>query len=53
MIPHPELDFMGLTPSRSREAAGPDAVLEILFGNWLEDDGRSAALDRRCPAFLH
>jgi len=34
---HPEIDFRGLTPSRTWEAADPDAVVEILFDMWLED----------------
>lgn len=34
---HEEIDFAGLTPSRSWEARGPDAVLEILFDGWFED----------------
>jgi hypothetical protein len=34
---HPEVDFRGLTPSRAWEANGADAVLDILFGSWLED----------------
>jgi hypothetical protein len=34
---HPEIDFSGLTPSRLWEGGDPDAVVEILFGNWLED----------------
>jgi hypothetical protein len=34
---HPEVDFRGLTPSRSWEASGPDAVIDLLFGKWLED----------------
>jgi hypothetical protein len=34
---HPEIDFRGLTPSRSWEAGTPDALVEILFDMWLED----------------
>ena len=34
---HPEVDFRGLTPSRFWEAEGTDAVVEVLFGNWLEE----------------
>ena len=33
---HSEIDFRGLTPNRFWEASGPDAVVEILFDNWLE-----------------
>ena len=42
---HPEVDFKGLTPSRSWEAGDADAVLDILFGNWLEDTDRVEALE--------
>jgi hypothetical protein len=42
---HEEIDFAGLTPSRSWEASGPDAVLEILFGSWLEDKDEIRALE--------
>ena len=42
---HREVDFKGLTPSRSWEAAGPDAVLDILFGSWLEDTDQIEALE--------
>ena len=42
---HPEVDFMGLTPSRSWEATGADAVLDILFGSWLEDKDQVEALE--------
>jgi hypothetical protein len=34
---HPEIDFKALTPNQNWEAAGPDALVEILFGDWLED----------------
>ena len=42
---HPEVDFKGLTPSRSWEANGPEAVLEILFGNWVEDKDHVESLE--------
>jgi hypothetical protein len=42
---HPEIDFRGMTPNRMWEAIGPDAVLEVLFGNWLEDTDRVDALE--------
>ncbi|MDQ6806760.1 MAG: hypothetical protein M3065_17775 [Actinomycetota bacterium] len=32
-----EIDFRGLTPSRSWEASGADAVLETVLGHWFED----------------
>ena len=33
----PDVDFMALTPRRHWDAEGPDQVLEILFGSWLEE----------------
>jgi SnoaL-like domain len=42
---HPEIDFRGLTPSRAWEATGPDAVLEILFGSWVEESDQVEALE--------
>ncbi len=42
---HEEIDFAGLTPSRSWEASGRDAVLEILFGSWFEDKDEISSLD--------
>ena len=32
-----EIDFRGLTPGRSWEASGADAVLEMVLGHWFED----------------
>jgi hypothetical protein len=32
----PEIDFRGLTPSRSWEASGADAVLELVLSQWFE-----------------
>ena len=42
---HAEVDFKGLTPSRSWEAGDRDAVIDILFGSWLEDKDRVEALE--------
>jgi hypothetical protein len=42
---HPEVDFRGLTPNRSWEAVGPDAVVSILFDHWLEDKDEIRALE--------
>jgi hypothetical protein len=33
---HPEVDFRGLTPSRTWEARDPAAVLDIVLGTWFE-----------------
>jgi hypothetical protein len=41
---HPEIDFRGLTPSRFWEASGPDDVVEILFGSWLEEKDQVEAI---------
>jgi hypothetical protein len=43
---HPEIDFRGLTPNRFWEASGPDAVLSILFDNWLEESDEVRALEQ-------
>ena len=42
---HPEIDFRGLTPNRNWEAGDPDALVEILFANWLEDSDEEESLD--------
>jgi hypothetical protein len=33
----PDVDFMALTPRRTWQATGPDALLEILLGTWITD----------------
>lgn len=43
---HPEIDFRGLTPSRSWEARDPDSLISILFDKWLEDKDEVESLDR-------
>jgi hypothetical protein len=42
---HPEIDFRGLTPNRSWEANGRDAVLSVLLGQWFEDSDEIEALE--------
>jgi hypothetical protein len=42
---HPQVDFRGLTPNRQWEAAGPDAVLDVLLGSWFEDKDEIRTLD--------
>jgi hypothetical protein len=42
---HPEVDFRGLTPSRVWEASGPDAVVSLLFDEWLDDTDEVQALE--------
>ena len=42
---HPEIDLRGLTPNRSWEATGPDAVLSLLLGDWFEDSDEIEAIE--------
>jgi len=42
---HSEIDFRGMTPSRTWEAADRDAVLTILLGSWFEDTDEIQALE--------
>jgi hypothetical protein len=42
---HPEVDFRGLTPSRSWDAAGGEEVVAILLGRWFEDSDRIETLE--------
>jgi len=42
---HAEIDFRGLTPNRFWEASDRDEVVEILFGNWLEDNDHVDGLE--------
>ena len=42
---HPEIDFHGLTPSRACEASDPDALIELLFSDWLPDKDRVDAIE--------
>ena len=42
---HPEIDFRGLTPNRSWEASGRDAVISMLLGEWFEDSDEIEALE--------
>jgi 3-phenylpropionate/cinnamic acid dioxygenase small subunit len=41
----PEVEFRALTPRRTWEADDPQAVLEIVFGNWFDDSDRIEALE--------
>jgi hypothetical protein len=34
---HPEVDFRGLTPSRTWQASGPREVVDDILQQWLED----------------
>jgi hypothetical protein len=43
---HPEIDFRGLTPSRSWEAGEPDAVISGVLRLWFEDDDEIETLDQ-------
>jgi hypothetical protein len=42
----PNVDFRGLTPSRSWEASDADALLEILFDNWIEPDDEVEGIEQ-------
>jgi len=42
---HPEIDLRGLTPNRSWEAVGPDAVLALLLRDWFEDSDEIEAVE--------
>jgi len=37
---HAEIDFRGLTPNRSWEARGPDAVVSEILTQWIEESDR-------------
>jgi hypothetical protein len=43
---HPQIDFRALTPNQFWEASGPDAVLSILFDDWLEESDEVRALEQ-------
>jgi hypothetical protein len=40
----PDVDFRALTPRKFWEAASPEEVLEVVFGNWFEEGDRIDAL---------
>jgi hypothetical protein len=42
---HPEIDFRGLTPNRSWEANGRDAVIAVLLGQWFADNDEIESLE--------
>jgi hypothetical protein len=42
----PNVDFRALTPSRSWEADDADALLEILFDNWIEPDDEVEGIEQ-------
>jgi hypothetical protein len=42
---HPEIDFRGLTPNQSWEADEADALVSILFDDWLEDSDQVESLE--------
>lgn len=45
-ILHPEIDFRGLTPSRTWEASDRDTVIALLFDQWFEDTDEIKTLER-------
>jgi hypothetical protein len=40
----PDVDFRALTPRKFWEAGSPEEVLEVVFGNWFEEQDRIDAL---------
>ena len=42
---HPEVDFRGMTPSRSWEARDPDTVIADILRLWFEDSDQIDAID--------
>jgi hypothetical protein len=42
---HPEIDFRGLTPSRSWEASNREELIWILLEDWFEHDDEIEALE--------
>lgn len=42
----PNVDFRGLTPSRSWEASDADALVELLFDSWIEADAEVEAVEQ-------
>jgi ketosteroid isomerase-like protein len=42
----PDIDFRGLTPGRSWEAATPPDVVDVVLGHWFEDTDRIEAVTR-------
>jgi hypothetical protein len=43
---HPEIEFRGLTPGRAWEADDHRGAVEVLLGNWFEDDDTIESVDR-------
>jgi hypothetical protein len=49
---HPEIDFRGLTPNSNWEARDADALVAILFDEWLEDKDEVESLESvECDSF--
>ena len=42
----PEIDFRGMTPSRTWEATDREALLDILLGSWFEVTDEIQAVER-------
>ncbi len=41
----PEVDFRGLTPGRSWEAADPDGVVDVVLGHWFAESDHIDAVE--------
>jgi hypothetical protein len=48
----PQVDFRGVTPSRSWEAQDRDGALEILLGSWIEASDRIENLNVEDDTFM-
>ena len=42
---HPQVEFRALTPRRAWEADDPQAVVEIVFGSWFDEEDDIRALE--------
>ena len=45
-LPHPEIDFRGMTPRRSWEASDPETVVSAVLRQWFEDSDEIQGLER-------
>jgi hypothetical protein len=44
-LAHPEIDFRGMTPSRTWEATDPDALIAEILGRWFKPSDQIESLD--------
>jgi hypothetical protein len=50
---HPQVDFGGLTPSRTWKATGPEQVASDVLRKWLEDSDEIELLDVQTDTFAN